>query len=130
MNQILTSLISRCRSLSMQILFLFHRRENISHYRLLGVPPTAPDAEIRKAFLEKSKLFHPDTYFRKRLGSYQEKLEALFQRVKEAHDVLMDPATRRKYEMEARRVFTPDEISALVTREIDAIEDERRQKSR
>ncbi len=29
-------------------------------YDLLGVPPTASQAEIKKAYMQKAKLYHPD----------------------------------------------------------------------
>jgi curved DNA-binding protein CbpA len=113
-----------------QILYLFHHIDQMSHYRLLGIAPTATDVEVRKAYLERSRQFHPDTFFRKRLGSYQAKVEAIFQRAKIAHDVLMDADARLRYDRESRRLFTNDETSALVQREITSLEDEQRQKLR
>lgn len=113
-----------------QVLFTFHRLDQMSHYRLLGVAPSATEAEIRRAYLEKSKQFHPDSFFRKRLGSYASKIEAIFLRLKDAHDVLMDPERRKTYEREARRLFSADELATMVQREIELLEDEKRQKLR
>jgi hypothetical protein len=37
------------------------RDRHPNHYRLLGVPPTASVQEIRRAYRDLSKLYHPDT---------------------------------------------------------------------
>lgn len=112
------------------VLFLFHTLDEISHYRLLGVDPRATSAEVRKAYLERSKQFHPDNFFRARLGKFAPKIDAIFQRLKFAHDTLADEESRHRYEREAVKLFTPEERSAVVMREIEALEEETRQKGR
>ena len=42
--------------------------------------------------------FHPDRYFGKSLGSFKPKLERLFTRVTEAHDVLTRVSAREDYD--------------------------------
>lgn len=109
-----------------EILFLYYQREKISHFLLLGVSPDASAEEVRKAWLARSRDFHPDRFFRKRLGSYQEKMEDIFHRLRLASEVLLDPASRRRYEVDAAHLFTPEERSALVSKELAAIEAEKR----
>jgi curved DNA-binding protein CbpA len=111
--------------LKKRILFLFANLNRLSHYRMLGVPASATSAEIRKAFLERSKEFHPDTYFRKRLGSYLDRIEAIFRRIREANDVLTDDARRAKYDREGKQ-FDPEEISIISRRQIEELEEEAR----
>lgn len=113
-----------------QILFLSAQLSKLSHYRLLGVSPLATPGEVRKAFLERSKQFHPDNFFRKNLGSYAARLGTLFQRLKVAADTLMDPEERRRYDRESAKQFTSEEKAALVEREIALLEEEQRAKAR
>lgn len=113
-----------------QILYLFHRLDALSYWRVLGVTPDATTADVRRAYLEQTKLFHPDAYFRRKLGTYKTKIETIFQRLKLAHDTLLDDELRRKYEREKARTFTPEEQTTLSRREIAALEEEQRQKSR
>jgi len=58
-------------------------------YGLLGVPQTATQDEIKKAYRKKSMELHPDV-----IGGDKEK----FQAVKDACEVLSDPETRALYD--------------------------------
>ncbi len=112
-----------------QILFLFHNVDQMSHYRLLGVPATASPGEIRKAYLERSKEMHPDSFFRKNLGNYKGRIEQIFRRIKGAHDLLMDPESRSKYDREGKH-FTKEEIADVSKRQIEELEMEKRARAR
>jgi len=70
----------------------------MDYYELLGVPRTAEPAEIRDAFFQRSKTFHPDRYFKKELGPYGELLNEIYKRIVAAHDVLRDPKLRGSYD--------------------------------
>ena len=60
-------------------------------YRLLGVSPTASNHEIRTAFRELAKLYHPDS------GNPD---QDYFRRLREAYEVLRDPQRRLRYDAE------------------------------
>src|SRR4029079_14543218 len=70
------------------ILDLFHQLEERTHYEILGVAEQADKKQIKAAYYALAPAFHPDKYFRKRLGSYKTKIEAIFNRITLAHDVL------------------------------------------
>jgi curved DNA-binding protein CbpA len=53
---------------------------------------------VKKAYFERSKLFHPDTAFRKKVGNYRTKMEAIFKRLTEAENVLGRPKPRAEYD--------------------------------
>lgn len=60
-------------------------------YSALGVSRSADQKEIRRAYREKARKFHPDV--NKTPGA-----EETFKRISEAHDVLSDPETRSQYD--------------------------------
>ena len=63
-------------------------------YELLGVSPSANNAELRKAFRQLNKRLHPDTTS---LPSGEATRQ--FQNVCEAYDLLSDPVLREKYDL-------------------------------
>src|ERR1700677_4569596 len=64
------------------------------YYKVLGVPDTATDKEIGKAYRKLDKQYHPDA----NPGS-----EDRFKEISAAYDVLGDPARRKEYD-EVRRL--------------------------
>ena len=103
-----------------EILFAEANLPRWSHWEVLGLRWNASSADARAAFLEKVKVFHPDRYAGKRLGSYRARLERVFHRIAEARDVLADEAKRAAY---ARASAPPDEFARM---EAHRLEDERR----
>ncbi len=81
-----------------RVLDTFHRLADLDLYQLLGVDSNADKKAIKRAYYELAGLYHPDRFFRKRLGSFKTKMEAIFSRVTEAHDTLTDKDRRAEYD--------------------------------
>ena len=81
-----------------QIADVFARLQSLDHYALLGVERTADKKTIKRAYFEATGRFHPDRFFRKRLGSLKLKMETVFARMTEAHDTLTTNARRSDYD--------------------------------
>jgi curved DNA-binding protein len=62
------------------------------YYASLGVPKTATDAEIKRAYRKLARKHHPD------LNPGDKTAEAKFKEINEANEVLSDPDKRRKYD--------------------------------
>ena len=63
-----------------------------NYYDVLGVAKTASDAEIKKAFRDLARKYHPDVA-KDKAGA-----ENKFKEINEANEVLSDPDKRRRYD--------------------------------
>jgi len=95
-----------------------------THWEVLGLEWNASTEAAKAGYLERVKVFHPDRYAGKRLGSFRARLERVFRRVTEARDVLSDEARRAAY---VRTSAPADKFAALEARRLD---DERRGEER
>lgn len=77
---------------------LYYALDLLDHYQVLGVNRTAPRKEIRTAYFQLSKVFHPDTMFRKKLGPYKMRMEAIFNRLTESYETLGRKKPRAEYD--------------------------------
>lgn len=62
------------------------------YYEILGVPRTATDAEIKKAFRKLAREYHPD------VAKNKKQAEEKFKDINEAYEVLGDAGKRKKYD--------------------------------
>lgn len=77
---------------------LFLNREHLEWYELLGLESSAASKTIKKAYLQRSKLFHPDRYFRRADPEFRKKLQEVFKRINQAYRELSDPVLRGEYD--------------------------------
>ncbi|HWA76361.1 MAG TPA: DnaJ domain-containing protein [Polyangiaceae bacterium] len=109
------------------ILDTFYRLERLDHYELLGVPRGADKKAIRTRYHEVINVYHPDRYYGKQLGSFKAKLERIFQRVTEAHDVLSRSEARADYDSYLNAGLSTRELEEqlkdeeAVARELEAV---------
>jgi curved DNA-binding protein CbpA len=95
-----------------------------THYDVLGLAWGATAEAARAAYVARVKVFHPDRYPGKRLGSYRGRLEQIFRRLTDAKDVLCDEARRGAYQAQ---VAPPEEKAKAQLRRV---EDEKRSEER
>ena len=69
------------------------------YYDILAVPRTATGDEIKKAYRRLARQYHPDLHS----GPKKAQMEQKFKELNEAHEVLGDPETRKKYDRYGHR---------------------------
>lgn len=75
----------------------YDRLERMNFFELLDVEPTMDFKKIRRAYLERTKEFHPDKYFSLELGSYDEMIKEIFKQIRRAYTFLDNEAQRESY---------------------------------
>ena len=81
-----------------RVLNVYYAFEGKDYYALLGLTQSADKKEIKTAYFELSRLFHPDSMFGKDLGSFKAKMETVFKRLTEAYEVLGRNQRRKEYD--------------------------------
>ena len=71
------------------------------YYEVLGVSKGASDTEIKKAYRQLAKKYHPD------VNPGDKNAEAKFKEVNEAYEVLSDADKKAKYDQYGHAAFDP-----------------------
>lgn len=66
--------------------------EFIDYYKILEIPKSATEDEIKKAYRKLARKYHPD------LNPNNKEAEKKFKEINEANEVLSDPENRKKYD--------------------------------
>jgi len=95
-------------------------------YEVLLLPRNAELRAVKRAYYRLSKEYHPDKFYRKNIGPYKEKLEAIFNKVTEAYRTLSDDEARKDYDTlvlgkSGRDVSSSSEATATVDFVPDAL---------
>lgn len=106
------------------------RGDAISSYELLGITADADGGAIRRAYLERSKRFHPDAWYRKDLGPFGPLLSKWFQRMAAAYQLLSDEEMRAAYDRDHKGELSKRDQLAVAQRELSRADEERRARER
>ncbi|HLV21287.1 MAG TPA: DnaJ domain-containing protein [Polyangiaceae bacterium] len=115
------------RARKRRVLDLYYRLDGLDHYAALGVARDADKKAIKNAYYEAVSVFHPDRYFGKNLGSFKPKLERIFTRLTEAHDVLSRSRSRTEYDAYLSTQKTTRDLEQLMTDRARQLEEVRRE---
>jgi curved DNA-binding protein CbpA len=103
---------------------------DVSLYQLLAVAPDSDAATIRRAYLDRSRRYHPDAWYRKNVGEFGALLSRAFQKLSAAYQVLSDEDARSQYDEKLKQRLSQRDRQALERRALGREEEERRQRER
>lgn len=75
----------------------FERLDGMDLFTLFEVDLNASAEVLRRAYFRRSRLFHPDRYFRRQLGPYKKMLERIFAWMAASYEFLKEDANRASY---------------------------------
>ena len=81
-----------------EILYMHYYLDRVDFYSLLGLSSDAPKKDVRRAYFQLSKMFHPDNFFRRDIGPFHQMVEEIFSTVSKAAQILMNPSDRAQYD--------------------------------
>lgn len=70
--------------------------DELDYYQILKIDQMAFEEDIKQAYFNESRIYHPDKYYDEPL-EFQEKVTKIFKRICEAYKVLSDPEKRALY---------------------------------
>ena len=76
------------------------------YYEILGVTRDASPDELKKAFRQKARKYHPD------LNKGSKEAEERFKEVNEAYQVLSDPQKKAQYDQVGHAEFRPGDAAS------------------
>jgi len=81
-----------------EILHMFANIGLMTHYDLFGGSPDDDRRAFKQAYFALSKRYHPDMFFRKNVGEFGVRVEAIFKTVTKAFQTLQNPQKRAEYD--------------------------------
>ncbi len=93
-------LIDRVRE---DVMRKLHFYGSADYYEILGVTRQATTGDIKAAYYQLAKKFHPDRYRQAEYTDLRGKLEALFAIITQAYETLSQPAQRAGYDKKIRQ---------------------------
>lgn len=73
------------------------------YYEILEITKQATANEIKTAYYQLAKKYHPDRYRQPEYSDLRSQLETLFSKITQAYDTLREPASRATYEEKMKR---------------------------
>ena len=73
-----------------EIVFVAGVQAMLDAFELLGIEPTTDRKVLKNAYFTFSKRFHPDSFFRKQLGSFGALLQRVYKDATDVHDLLQE----------------------------------------
>lgn len=86
-----------------EVIDFYQELAHKNHFEVLGLPRASSQADVRTAFAERARKFHPDKAHEPALADLSPELHAIFVRLGAAYDVLSKTASRAEYEQRLGR---------------------------
>jgi len=77
------------------ILGLRNTLPSMTFYQILDIPRTATDEDVKKAYFQMARRFHPDRFERKLVAEYKDQIDAVFDAITNAYRTLSNKDARR-----------------------------------
>jgi curved DNA-binding protein CbpA len=94
------------KNFRIKILEQIQKIKSDNPFEILGVETTSSDSQIKARYMELSREFHPDRFFRKNLGDYAKRLNQIFSKIQKAYTSIKNPHDREVFTRKHRKGTT------------------------
>ncbi|MFW6124116.1 MAG: J domain-containing protein [Acidobacteriota bacterium] len=94
------------------ILNLYAKIESMDYYHVLGVSEDSSAIEIKRAYFNAARRYHPDLFSRDLPREIREKIDDVFDKVTKCYHILIDPEKRKKYDEQGAETEEEEEKPA------------------
>lgn len=105
-----------------EIMILSDAIDEMDYYQILKIKPSANAAEIRQAYYDSARIFHPDNFVNVTDAKIKQAIMKISKLITEAYVVLRDFDKRKRYDAQLSRIG--------VERRIRYVEDEAEEKQK
>lgn len=79
-------------------------------YQILDIPKTASEEDVKKAYFQLARKFHPDRFDRMLAAEFKAPIDEVFDGITNAYRVLSNKESRRTYDAKSGSVSTQDDV--------------------
>ena len=79
-------------------------------YQILDIPKTATEEDVKKAYFQMARRFHPDRFDRKVAAEFKTQIDEVFDGITNAYKVLSNTDSRRVYDAKSGQVSTQEDV--------------------
>jgi tetratricopeptide (TPR) repeat protein len=79
-------------------------------YQILDIPKTASDEDVKKAYFQMARRFHPDRFDRKLATEFKAQIDEVFDGITNAYRVLSNKESRRVYDAKSGSASTQEDV--------------------
>jgi tetratricopeptide (TPR) repeat protein len=83
---------------------------SMTFYQILDLPRTASDEDVKKAYFQMARRFHPDRFERKLVVAYKDQIDAVFDAITNAYRTLSNKDARRVYDAKSGPAATQEDV--------------------
>jgi tetratricopeptide (TPR) repeat protein len=100
------------------VLTLYDKRASKNFYQILNIPRTASDEEVKKAYFQMARRFHPDRFGTDVAKEYKRQIDEVFDAITNAYRTLSNKALRTAYDAKSAPAAQDEAQSAGKSAEI------------
>lgn len=100
-----------------EVLTFKERISFLNYYQILDVPKTASEDEIKKAYFQLARKFHPDRFDRSVPSEFRTQIEDIFDKITKAYRTLISKEQRKDYD--AKGAIGPEEGGRDLSKKTD-----------
>jgi tetratricopeptide (TPR) repeat protein len=79
-------------------------------YQILDIPKTATDEDVKKAYFQMARRFHPDRFDRQIAAEFKAPIDEVFDGITNAYRVLSNKDSRKVYDAKSGTVSTQEDV--------------------